>query len=84
MLERKAGTRANLDFIALGNGDREAGRHRVALALSEGYVFGSDHIEPRRMFSRPRRQGKAFAMRQALKLDVDQLSLPSVLIQPDL
>jgi hypothetical protein len=62
----------------------KAGRDRVALAWSERYVFGGDHIEPRRMFSRPRWQGKAFAMGQALKLDVDQLSLPSVLIQPDL
>ena len=74
VLERKARARTHLDFIALGNGDREAGRDRVALAGSKRHVLGGDDIEPGGAVGRVGWRRQTFAVRQPLQLDIDHFA----------
>ena len=72
MLERQARAWPNLHFVAGWNSDREAGRDRVALPRCERNILRRHDIETGSVFRRPRRKRKPCAVRQPLKLDLDQ------------
>src|SRR6185437_4951853 len=82
MLEREAGARADLDFVALGNRDRKSGRNRMALAGSERKIFRGDHVQSGGPVGRVGRRRQTFAVLQPLQLDVDHFGFLRADLRP--
>src|SRR5436190_12113901 len=65
MLERKTRAGPDLNFIALWDGDLEAGGDGVTLTGLKVKVFRRDHVHPSRAMGGVAGQGKPFAMGKA-------------------
>jgi hypothetical protein len=82
VLERQAGARPDLHFKAFGNGDREAGRHGVALPRRERQILSRDHVEAGRPVGCVARGRQALSMVQPLELDFDQFDFLRAPLRP--
>src|SRR5688500_18180200 len=67
VLDRQARSRANLDLVALGDGDCEARSHGMPRARLKRQAFGSDDVESCRAVTCITGRRKAVAVRQALE-----------------
>ena len=71
VLEREARAGADLDFIAFGDGDAQAGGDRVALAGGEVEILGRDDVHAGGVGGGVGGQGQAFPVGEASNLDAD-------------